>query len=413
MLAAFVPIWLLTGLGWVTGRRGLLGGAAERVLGGFVFHLAMPAALFTALSRTELDVRLPALGAFAASTAATMALAFVLCAVARRRGGGEATIGAMAAGYVNSANLGIPVALQVLGDATFLTGVLLFQVLVVTPVVLVLLDRSAGRAWRPGRLLTLPLRNPVIAGPALGALCAALHWRPPDLIGAPLAMLGAAAVPTALVTLGLSLTAGSRAAGPPTGDRPAPHVGPPTGDRPVPHAGPPTDDRPVPHAGPPAGHRLASHAAPATGDRPAPRAGPPPVGTGPHADGVQASGGVLAIRALPTVDGAAGSPDSEVTDGAPPTGDGSRGGGVKVEVALLSGLKLLVQPVIAWSVGRLVGVTGTDLLALVVCAALPTAQNTYIFAREYGRAEVVARETVVVTTACAMGTLALIGALLG
>ncbi|NYF57722.1 AEC family transporter [Micromonospora purpureochromogenes] len=366
MLAAFVPIWVLTGLGWVTGRRRLLGGEAERVLGGFVFHLAMPAALFTALSRTRLDVRLPALGAFAASTAATMALAFVLCAVARRRGVGEATIGAMAAGYVNSANLGIPVALQVLGDATFLTGVLLFQVLVVTPVVLVLLDRSAGRAWRPGRLLTLPLRNPVIAGPALGALCAALHWRPPDLIGAPLALLGAAAVPTALVTLGLSLTAGSRAAGPPTGDRPVPHAG-------------------------------------------------PPVGTGPHAGGPPAAGGaaatsaVVAVRAVPAVTGEPGITDGEVTEGVPAT----RGGGGKIEVALLSGLKLLVQPVIAWSVGRLAGVTGTDLLALVVCAALPTAQNTYIFAREYGRAEVVARETVVVTTACAMGTLALIGALLG
>ncbi|WP_446213306.1 AEC family transporter [Micromonospora sp. IBSANI012] len=367
MLAAFVPIWVLTGLGWVTGRRRLLGGEAERVLGGFVFHLAMPAALFTALSRTRLDVRLPALGAFAASTVATMALAFVLCAVVRRRGRGEATIGAMAAGYVNSANLGIPVALQVLGDATFLTGVLLFQVLVVTPVVLVLLDRSAGRAWRPGRLLTLPLRNPVIAGPALGALCAALHWRLPDLIGAPLALLGAAAVPTALVTLGLSLTAGSRAAEPPTGDRPVPPAG-------------------------------------------------PPVGTGPHPAGPPASGGVaatsavVAVRAAPAVDGAAGVTDGE---GVPVTGGRSRGGGGKVEVALLSGLKLLVQPVIAWSVGRLVGVTGTDLLALVVCAALPTAQNTYIFAREYGRAEVVARETVVVTTACAMGTLALIGALLG
>ncbi|GAB3173503.1 hypothetical protein FHX75_14156 [Micromonospora palomenae] len=370
MLAAFVPIWVLTGLGWLTGRRGLLGGEAERVLGGFVFHLAMPAALFTALSRTELDVRLPALGAFAASTAATMALAFVLCAVTRRRAGGEATIGAMAAGYVNSANLGIPVALQVLGDATFLTGVLLFQVLVVTPVVLVLLDRSAGRAWRPGRLLTLPLRNPVIAGPALGALCAALHWRPPELIGAPLALLGAAAVPTALVTLGLSLTAGSRAAGPPAGDRPVPHAGPPVG------TGPPAPDPPA-------------------------------------SGGVAATGAVVAVRAVPAVDGEAGSTDGEVTAGVPATGGGSRGGGAKMEVALLSGLKLLVQPVIAWSVGRLVGVTGTDLLALVVCAALPTAQNTYIFAREYGRAEVVARETVVVTTACAMGTLALIGALLG
>ncbi|MGC5017662.1 AEC family transporter [Micromonospora sp. DT47] len=299
MLAAFVPIWVLTGLGWLIGRRRLLGAEAERVLGGFVFHLAMPAALFTALSRTRLEVHPTALAAFAASTAATMGLAFALGAVLRRRSTGEATIGAMAAGYVNSANLGIPVALQVLGDAAFLTEVLLFQVLVVTPVILVLLDRGAGRRLRPGRLLTLPLRNPVIAGPALGALCSGLGWRPPDVVTGPLALLGAAAVPTALVVLGLSLTGG----------------------------------------------------------------GPRPRGTG--------------------------------------------------EVAVLSGLKLLAQPLAAWSVGLLLGVGPADLLALVVCAALPTAQNTYIFAREYGSGEAVARETVIVTTALSMGTLAVIGALLG
>ncbi|MFJ6197060.1 AEC family transporter [Micromonospora sp. NPDC092111] len=299
MLAAFVPIWLLTGLGWVTGRRGLLGPEAERVLGGFVFHLAMPAALFTALSRAPLAVQPAALGAFAVSTAVTMAVAFTLGAV-RRRSTGEATIGAMAAGYVNSANLGIPVALQVLGDAAFLTQVLLFQVLVVTPVILVLLDRGAGRRLRPGRLLTLPLRNPVIAGPALGVLCSGLGWRPPELIAGPLALLGAAAVPTALVVLGLSLTAG----------------------------------------------------------------GPRPTGG-------------------------------------------------RVEVAVLTGLKLVFQPLVAWVVGLLAGVGSAALLALVVCAALPTAQNTYLYAREYGQGGAVARETVIVSTALSMATLAVLGALLG
>ncbi|MFF5171063.1 AEC family transporter [Micromonospora sp. NPDC000089] len=304
MLAAFVPVWVLTGLGWLLGRRRLLGPDAERVLGGFVFHLAMPAALFSTLSRTPLAVHPRALGAFAVSTAVTMAAGFAVGAAARRSTG-ESTIAAMAAGYVNSANLGIPVALQVLGDAAFLTEVLLFQVLVVTPVILTALDRAAGRPLRPGRLLTLPLRNPVIAGPALGALCSGLGWRPPEVVAGPLALLGAAAVPTALVALGLSLT----------GSRPA------------------TDD-------------------------------PSP----------------------------------------------TRGRGA---VAGLSGLKLLAQPLLAWSVGSLAGVRPPVLLALVVCAALPTAQNTYIFAREYGRGAAVARETVIVTTALSMVTLAVVGALLG
>jgi predicted permease len=49
----------------------------------------------------------------------------------------------------------------------------------------------------------------------------------------------------------------------------------------------------------------------------------------------------------------------------------------------------------------------------VVCAALPTAQNTYIFAREYDQGAAVARRTVVVTTAVSMGTLALVAWALG
>jgi predicted permease len=145
LIAAFVPIWALTLLGFVAGRFRLLEAEADRVLGGFVFHLAMPAALFSILTRTRLSFSGPALGAFAASTVVTMALGFVLSGRIFGRKPGEATVSAMAAGYVNSANLGIPVALQVLGDATFLTGVLLFQVLVITPVVLALLDRGADR----------------------------------------------------------------------------------------------------------------------------------------------------------------------------------------------------------------------------------------------------------------------------
>ncbi|WP_428961322.1 AEC family transporter [Micromonospora fluostatini] len=346
MLAAFVPIWLLTGIGWLAGRYRLLGADADRVLGGFVFHLAMPAALFTALSRNPLTFDARALGAFAVSTVVTMGLGFALTGPVLRRFGrasrrdrrgwwgrgwwgrrapwsrgpggrrdgqdaagpaevarpgvGEATIAAMAAGYVNAANLGIPVVLQVLGSAAFLTEVLLFQVLVVTPVILILLDLGAGRRLRPGRLLSLPLRNPVIAGLTLGAACSGFGWRVPALVAEPLALLGAAAVPAALVTLGLSLN----------------------------------------------------------------------------------------------------------TRGERPAGEGA-------QVAVFSGLKLVVQPALAWLIGTLAGLGPAALLALVVCAALPTAQNTYIYAREYGQAGSLARRSVIASTALSMVTLAAIAWWLG
>jgi malonate transporter and related proteins len=47
----------------------------------------------------------------------------------------------MASGYGNTANLGIPIAMQVLGTVSFLVEVLLLQVLIVGPVILATLDR--------------------------------------------------------------------------------------------------------------------------------------------------------------------------------------------------------------------------------------------------------------------------------
>src|SRR5262249_28985970 len=50
-----------------------------------------------------------------------------------------------------------------------------------------------------------PLRNPIILGAGLGALVSATGVRPPAVIAHPVELLGAAAVPTALLTLGMSL----------------------------------------------------------------------------------------------------------------------------------------------------------------------------------------------------------------
>lgn len=121
----------------------------------------------------------------------------------------------MAAGYVNSANLGIPIATQVLGDVSFLAVVVLLQVLVAAPVILVALDRHSDPAGRirVRRIASLPVRNPVILASLLGVACSAAGLRLPSAAAAPLTLLSGAAVPAALVALGASLhrTAPSRA----------------------------------------------------------------------------------------------------------------------------------------------------------------------------------------------------------
>ena len=59
------------------------------------------------------------------------------------------------------------------------------------------------------------------------------------------------------------------------------------------------------------------------------------------------------------------------------------------------------------------GVADRKWRAVVVCAGLPTAQNTFIFAQEYGVGEALASRSVLITTALSMATLAASAALLG
>ncbi|MEE1822503.1 AEC family transporter [Streptomyces sp. BE20] len=300
LISGFAPIWALTGVGYLLGRSGLLGGQAEQVLNRFVFHAAMPAALFLMIARTPLDrFANPSMAAFAAGTAVAGGLGLLASQRLFGRGLPERTVGGMAAGYVNSANLGIPVAVQVLGDASFVGPVVLFQILVVTPVVLTVLD--SGRAGLRAAL-TLPLRNPILLAVALGAVLSATGWRPPAELNRSCELLGGAAVPTALVALGLSLC-----------------------------------------------HR-------------------------------------------PAVTGAARY--------------------AEVGVAVLT--KTVVQPLAAYAVGAFVlHLSAHQLLTVVLFSALPTAQNVFVYAREYGHGAALARDAVLCSTLVSMATLSLAAWALG
>ena len=78
-------------------------------------------------------------------------------------------IGALGSSYVNAGNLGIPLAVYVFGDATFVAPVMLYQLLVLAPIAFVILDLvETGKrpSWR--RVMIQPIRNPVILASALG-----------------------------------------------------------------------------------------------------------------------------------------------------------------------------------------------------------------------------------------------------
>jgi predicted permease len=304
LIAAFLPIWLLTAVGYLAARLRLLGpdsGQAETVLGRFVFRVAMPAALFGMLAKTDLHALAnSAILAFAASAVATFAVGLTVSRRVFGRPLAEQAISGMSAGYVNSANLGIPVAVQVLGNGSFVTTVILLQTIVITPAILTLVEvgRATGRPRLRDQVL-LPLGNPIIIASALGATTSALHWRLPIDLTRSIALLGGAAVPCALIVLGMSL------------------------------------------------HGRKQPAEPA---------------------------------------------DRRARSG--------------VETVVAVALKTLLQPGIAYLVGRFVlQLAGPQLLAVVLCAALPTAQNVFIYAREYELPVAVPRDAVIFSTLLSMATL--------
>jgi len=70
-----------------------------------------------------------------------------------------------------------------------------------------------------------------------------------------------------------------------------------------------------------------------------------------------------------------------------------------IQIGTLVLIKLIVQPIVAYLIGAyLVGLTGHNLLAVTVIAALPTAQNVFTFAMRYDRGVILARDTIFVAT---------------
>ena len=335
-LAVFAVV---IGVGWLLVRTGAVPRNADAVLTRVCFFAATPALLVCTLADADLGAvaGTGTLVALAAESAAILS-AWVLHRLVLHRTTAEATIGALASGYVNAANLGIPVLVLVLGDAVPIAPVLLLQLLVITPAAFAVLD-TVTRRGSPSRLatLTIPLRNPLLLAVVAGA---AVNLSGTDLDGAvgghlreTLDTLGRIAVPLMMLALGMSLAASRMRAPLPDGAPAAPEV---------PEA-PPEPDAAAPAVPPEPAHDAAGRAA----------------------------------------------------------------------LRWAVGWKLLVAPGLAGLLGLGAGLRGPGLLVPITTAALPTAQNVFMYASRYGVAKPLGRDAVLVTTAGFVPVVLLAAAVLG
>lgn len=211
VLAGFFVVWCIILVGMFVGRKGILGDNARQVLSGLTFFVASPALLFETLSKARLhDVFAAPLLVTAVGAVATAALFFIIVRFLLKRSVPESLMSSMSASLANSANLGIPIAVYVLGDASYVAPLLIFQLAFFTPVFLMALDSTtSSHRTTPLRFVVMILKNPMIVGSALGLLVAGTGWQVPALVLQPIHLIGGAAIPAMLMAFGMSLN-GSR-----------------------------------------------------------------------------------------------------------------------------------------------------------------------------------------------------------
>lgn len=225
VLEGFALILGVIGIGYLAGRLGVVRGDQRLTLNRVAFFVATPALMFTVLHRSDISVlRSPVILVTTVAALVVAASFIVISRVWFPRDLATTTLAATGSGYVNSNNLGLPVAVYILGDAAYVAPLIIVQLALYAPVILSILDSTrTGRAPGSGvrgvlRAVGRAFTNPIIIACLAGVLCALFAVPVPKLVLAPLEMIGGAAIPMVLLSFGISLH-GQRALQPGTGVR--------------------------------------------------------------------------------------------------------------------------------------------------------------------------------------------------
>jgi predicted permease len=200
LLSALAPIFLLAGLGALLARLPWLRPSWHAGVTELTARFLVPALLFAGAWRTGVPPSL----SWKVLCAFYLPLALLFLGARLLARGGGAAAAALAATYSNTVFVGVPVLMQVAGEASlqFAYPVIAFHSLVCFTLYH-LSEDAASAGWTGSVLATL--KNPIVAALLLGLALNLAGVLLPPVAGRALGMLGAAALPCALLSLGASL----------------------------------------------------------------------------------------------------------------------------------------------------------------------------------------------------------------
>lgn len=212
IFSVVLPVFGIILTGYLAGQRGLLGKESSDALNGFVFYFALPVLLFKAMAEVEVStvLNLPYIAAYLGGQLIALGIGITLARAIFGLTMAEAATHGTAGIYGNTGYLGIPLVVTAFG-AEMLPPVIIAVIVNAALNIAVLTafieaGQMKGSKSRIARDVTVALiKNPLVFAPAAGLLWAMTGQPLPTPLVTYGSILGAAAGPAALFSLGLFL----------------------------------------------------------------------------------------------------------------------------------------------------------------------------------------------------------------
>ena len=210
-MQGFCVIGIVIAVGYVAARMQIGGANAQMVLNRFSFFVSSPCLMFAILSKEPIfDIFHPSI-IVAFSSAILVGIVFLaLNRAFFHLKAPDAIIGSLNSLYLNSNNIGLPIATYILGNPALVAPILVMQQALFTPIGLTALDVTTKGKVSLKEIAKQPLHQPLLiaslAGIAVSAIANTTGTFPiPNFIFDPIDMIGDSAVPMILMAFGMSL----------------------------------------------------------------------------------------------------------------------------------------------------------------------------------------------------------------
>lgn len=206
VLQGFFVLSVIVAAGYILQRYKFHGYDLSGLLSRLCFFLLTPLLMLTTMQKADFSELFHLSSLVAIITPFLIYMTYRVVGYIRGAEPGQTIIKGLSACYVNAGNVGIPIVVLALGDATAVAPVIMFQLLFLAPLSFFTLD-SLGDGTRPSFVHRAfnALTNPLVLGVFIGLILGWFKITPTPWIWQPVTLLSNCAIPTLMMAFGASM----------------------------------------------------------------------------------------------------------------------------------------------------------------------------------------------------------------